>query len=140
MGSGRGEGPIRNRGTIGGKIATASPAADVLLAVLALDGELELESKTSGNRLPLSANAIESPYIIRFKPDEILTEILIRELPQRTRSALEKLGCRNAMARVRTNMSVVLRLDKDGVISELRIVPGAVMPVARRVKDVEKIL
>lgn len=131
---------IRNRGTIGGNIATASPAADVLPTVLALDGELELQSKTSGTRLLPLADAIESPYITRFKADEILTGILMRKLPQGTRSAFEKLGRRNAMARARMNMSVVLRLDKDGVISELRIVPGAVMPVARRVKNAEKIL
>ncbi len=131
---------VRNRGTIGGNIATASPAADVLPAVLALDGELELRSRASGIRVLPLAEAIESPYITRFQPDEILTGILVKKLPPGTHSAFEKLGRRNAMARARMNMSVVLRLDKDGVISELRIVSGAVMPVARRMKDVETIL
>ncbi len=131
---------IRNRGTIGGNIATASPAADVLPAVLALDGELELQSKTSGSRILPLADAVESPYINRLKPDEILTGILIRKLPGGTRSGFEKLGRRNAMARARMNMSVVVRVDPAGVISELRIVPGAVMPVARRMTDSEGIL
>lgn len=131
---------IRNRGTIGGNIATASPAADVLPAVLALDGELELQSKTSGIRVLPLADAVESPYCPRFMPHEILTGILIRKLQRATRSGFEKLGRRNAMARARMNMSVVLRLGNDGVVSDLKIVPGAVMPVARRVKRAEEIL
>jgi CO/xanthine dehydrogenase FAD-binding subunit len=131
---------IRDRGTIGGNIATASPAADVLPAVLALNGELELQSKASGTRMLLLADAIESPYTSCFRPDEVLTGIRIGKPSPETRSAFEKLGRRNAMARARMNMSVVLRLDKDGIISELSIVPGAVMPVARRVKRVEEIL
>ena len=131
---------IRNRGTIGGNIANASPAADVLPAVLALDGELELQSRTRGMRtLPL-AEAVESPYKTRFMVDEILTGIIIRKLEAGTRSVFEKLGRRNAMARARMNLSVVLQLDPQERVKELRIVPGAVMPAARRVRKAENIL
>lgn len=131
---------IRNRGTIGGNIVTGSPAADVLPAVIALDGELELQSESRGTRLLPVGEAIESPYRNRFEPDEILTGILIRKLPAGARSGFEKLGRRNALARARMNMSVVLRSDSDGVVSELSIVPGAVMPVARRITGVEEML
>ena len=44
------------------------------------------------------------------------------------------------MTTARMNMSVVLKLEKGGTISELRIVPGAVMPVTRRMTDAEKVL
>ena len=75
-----GSAQIRNRGTIGGNIGTASPAADVLPAVLALDGELELQSKRSGTRyIPLS-RAIAAPYKPLFQPDEILTGIILPKL------------------------------------------------------------
>jgi xanthine dehydrogenase FAD-binding subunit len=129
---------IRNRGTIGGNISNASPAADVLPAVLALDGELELHSKPSGiRRVPLS-EAISAPYKTLFRPDELLTGILIKKLQSGTKIAFEKLGRRNAMARARMNLSIVLRMDGRERITELRIVPGAVMPVARRAKRAEK--
>jgi CO/xanthine dehydrogenase FAD-binding subunit len=129
---------IRNRGTIGGNIANASPAADVLPAALALDAELRIRSKASGERKVPLAEAIEEPYRITFRPDEFLTGIILRKLDAETRSAFEKLGRRNAMARARLNLSVVLRQDPDGRVSEIRIVPGAVMPVARRMKKAEE--
>ena len=129
---------VRNRGTIGGNIANASPAADMLPAVLALEGELELESKASGKRRIPLAEAIVSPYKNRFRPDEILTGIIIQKLQAGTRTVFEKLGGRNAMARARINISIIIQLDRAERITELRIVPGAVMPVARRVRGAEK--
>ena len=129
---------IRNRGTIGGNIANASPAADVLPAALALDAELRIRSKASGERKVPLAEAIEEPYRIKFRPDEFLTGIVLRKLDAGTRGAFEKLGRRNAMARARMNLSLVLRQDPDGRVSDLRIVPGAVMPVARRMKKAEE--
>lgn len=131
---------MRNRGTLGGNIANASPAADVLPAILALEGDLELQSKASGKRMIPLAHGIASPYKTSFRSDEMLTGILIKKLPQGTRMAFEKLGRRNAMARARMNISIILRLDKAGTITELKIVPGAVMPVARRAKEAEQVL
>lgn len=131
---------IRNRGTIGGNIGTASPAADVLPAVLALDGELELQSKRSGTRyIPLS-RAIAAPYKPLFRPDEILIGVILPKLNPEARSTFVKLGRRNAMARARMNLSVVLVMNREKVITEMRIVPGAVMPVARRMERAERAL
>jgi CO/xanthine dehydrogenase FAD-binding subunit len=131
---------IRNRGTIGGNIITASPAADVLPAIIALDGELELMSKASGSRRLPAAKVVEVPYRTYLKPDEILTGITIRKPRNGTRCVFEKLGPRNAMARALISMSVVMTMEKDRVISDVRIVPGALMPVARRIHGAEKIL
>jgi carbon-monoxide dehydrogenase medium subunit/xanthine dehydrogenase FAD-binding subunit len=131
---------IRNRGTIGGNIATASPAADVLPAVIALDGELELRSKNAGIRTIRLVDAIKAPYITCFHPDEIMTGILLKKLPEGTQCGFEKLGRRNAMARARMNMSVVFRKNQDGIVSDLRVVPGAVTPVATRMTKTEQVL
>jgi xanthine dehydrogenase FAD-binding subunit len=128
---------IRNRGTIGGNISNASPAADVLPAVLALEGELELRSRAGFRKVSLS-EAISAPYKTLFRPDELLTGILIKKLQPETKTVFEKLGRRNAMARARMNVSIVLGMDKQEKVTELRIVPGAVMPVARRARRSEK--
>jgi len=131
---------IRNRGTIGGNICNGSPAADVLPAVVALDGELELQSKALGTRIIPVAEAVEAPYQTRFNRDELLTGILIKKLPSETRYAFEKLASRNAMARAYMNISIVLNLDEKGDFSDLRIVPGALEAVARRMSAAEEIL
>ena len=128
---------VRNRGTIGGNIANASPAADVLPAVLALEGELELQSKASGKRRIPLAEAIVAPYKTRFRSDEILTGIVIQKLEPGTKTVFEKLGRRNALARARMNISIIVKLDQAQRVTQLRIVPGAVMPVARRAKGAE---
>lgn len=129
---------IRNRGTIGGNIAHASPAADVLPALLAHNGGLELQSKRSGKRILPLAEAIQAPYQTSFKADEMLTGIIVKKLEPETRSSFEKLGRRNAMARARMNLTILLQLSKGEEISEIRIVLGAVMPVARRMRRVEE--
>ncbi len=130
---------IRNRGTIGGNIANASPAADVLPVVLAYDGELELQSM-AGKRIVSLSEGIEGPYRIRFNLDEMLTGIIIRRPKPGTRSFFEKLGRRNAMARARMNLTILIRLSDRGEVSEIKIVPGAVMPVSRRMRETEEIL
>jgi carbon-monoxide dehydrogenase medium subunit/xanthine dehydrogenase FAD-binding subunit len=129
---------VRNRGTIGGNLGNASPAADVLPAVLALEGELELRSRPSGIRRIALSEAIAAPYRTHFRPHELLTGILIKKLGPGTKTAFEKLGRRNAMARARMNLSVLLQLDQAERIADLRIVPGAVMPVARRARRAEQ--
>jgi carbon-monoxide dehydrogenase medium subunit/xanthine dehydrogenase FAD-binding subunit len=131
---------IRNRGTIGGNIANASPAADVLPAVLAYEGVLELRSEKTGTRCLSLAQAIVGPYQSLFRSDEILTGIFIPKPDPEIKSAFEKVGRRNAMARSRMNLSVILRRDREKVITELKIVPGAVMPVAKRMERAERTL
>jgi CO/xanthine dehydrogenase FAD-binding subunit len=114
----------RNRGTIGGNICSASPAADGLPAVVALDGLLELRSRYSGTRTLPAAQAVEAPYKTALRGDEMLTAILVRKWPPGHRYAFEKLAARNAMARAYMNLSVVLNLDAGGAFSDVRIVPG----------------
>lgn len=129
---------IRNRGTIGGNIVNASPAADVLPALVALGAELEVRSKRVGTRhLPIEG-AIEAPYRCAIRGDELLTGIVIKKYPPETKSLFKKLGRRNAMARARMNLSLLIRLNGEGLVEELRIVPGAVMPVAKRIEKAEK--
>lgn len=131
---------IRNRGTIGGNICTGSPAADVLPAVIALDGELELQSEKNGTRRIAASEAVQAPYNPNLEPDELLTGIFAHKLKPGTRCAYEKVAPRNAMARAFMNLSIVLYRDEEGVISDVRIVPGAMMALARRITVAEEVL
>ncbi len=131
---------IRNRGTIGGNVCNGSPAADVVPALVALDADLELQSSDSGKRVIPAAGAIVAPYETRLKPKELLTGILIKKMPPETRCAYEKLARRNAMARAYMNISVILNLNDAGIMTDVRIVPGALEAVSRRIGPAEAIL
>jgi carbon-monoxide dehydrogenase medium subunit/xanthine dehydrogenase FAD-binding subunit len=132
--------PIRNRGTIGGNVCNASPAADVLPVLVALEADLEIQAGVSGPRMLPVAEAVEAPYQSRIQRKEVLTGILVKKLPEGTRYGFEKLASRNAMARAYIDISIVLQLDADGALSDVRIVPGALEAVARRMTEAEKIL
>ena len=62
------------------------------------------------------------------------------KLPKGSQSLFEKLGRRNALARARMNLSLVVGQDKDGRVWGSQGIPGAVMPVARRMKRAEEML
>ncbi len=129
----------RNRGTIGGNIASAAPAADGLPVFLSLDAEVELSSRRGKRNLPLN-EAIAKAWTPAWGNDELITAIRIKKLPSGTRTAFYKLARRQAMARSRMTISLILRRDPAGIIEELRFVPGSVMPVPRRMEEIEKLL
>ncbi|GAB6126237.1 FAD binding domain-containing protein [Humidesulfovibrio idahonensis] len=66
--------PIRNMGTLGGNLCTASPAGDCLPPLLALDAEVELVSASGARRLPL-ADFITGPGRTLLAPGEVLAAV-----------------------------------------------------------------
>lgn len=71
---------IRNRGTLGGSIAHADPAAEAPLVAVALEAELIAQS--SGGTRSLSADEFfVGPFMTALEDDEVLTEIVFPELP-----------------------------------------------------------
>jgi CO/xanthine dehydrogenase FAD-binding subunit len=128
----------RNIATIGGNIMNASPAADTVPALIALEASAVLRSREGERVSPLSGIFVK-PYQTDASPGEILTAVRFRRLPAETRSAFVKLGRRNALAISRMNVAVVLFL-RDGAITEARIAPGSATPMPERFAAAEKIL
>jgi CO/xanthine dehydrogenase FAD-binding subunit len=129
---------IQNRGTIGGNLCNASPAADGVPAMLALGAEIELLSRAGKRRLPLS-DFILGPRQIALKPDEIAAAILIPRPKGAAHSSFIKLGTRKYLV-----ISIVMAagyLDVVGSrIAEARIAVGACSPVAQRLPALEAAL
>jgi len=129
---------IQNRGTIGGNLCNASPAADGVPALLALGAEVELASAAASRRLPLG-EFILGPRKIALRTDEILAAILIPKPKGEGVSAFWKLGARKYLV-----ISIVMAagyLDLvDGRIAEARVAIGACSPVARRLPKLEAVL
>jgi aerobic carbon-monoxide dehydrogenase medium subunit len=68
---------VRNRGTIGGAIAHADPAADMPALLLALEAEVVARSATRGERVIPILEFFEGAFTTALQPDELLTEIRI---------------------------------------------------------------
>ncbi len=130
---------IRNRGTIGGNIMNAATCADTVPPLIALGAKITLRSKTNSRQIDLSDLFIK-PYQTKAKPEELLTEISFLKLSTSAKSSFIKLGRRNALAISRLSVAAILTQDKNGKITDARIVPGAALPVWRRVTEAEQIL
>lgn len=129
---------IRNRGTVGGNIVNASPAADTVPALMALDAKLRLVSAAGTREI-----ALEDFFLgigkTKLAAGEVLQDITFPALDGLTGSAFGKLGRRNALAISRVSAAVVLGYaeDKDLVI-DCRVAVGAVAPNPFRVRSAEQ--
>ena len=131
--------PIRNRGTLGGNIVNASPAADLVPPLIAYDANIALSSIAGERVLPL-VEFFVGPGQSVMEPDEILTEIRLPLMPAHSAAAFIKLGQRRSMAISQVNVAARLSIDESGAISVARIVLGSVAPTPYRVAAAEQIL
>jgi CO/xanthine dehydrogenase FAD-binding subunit len=121
---------IQNRGTLGGNIVNASPAADSPPALLAYDAELQLVSKAGARRIPYSG------FHKGYKQMDIRSDELLRaiNLP-RNRKGLthyyRKVGTRKAQAISKVCLAAVAGV-KDGKTDHVRIALGSVAPIPIR--------
>jgi CO/xanthine dehydrogenase FAD-binding subunit len=130
---------VRNRGTLGGNIANARPAADLAVPTIGLGAKLTLRS-LNGERTLASEDFPRAPGVTEIKPDEILTAVTYPASPPHSGSAYYKLATRKALEISMVGISVWLALESpDGPIKDVRITLGAVGPtplVAESVKDI----
>jgi carbon-monoxide dehydrogenase medium subunit len=129
----------RQRGTIGGSIGNASPAGDILIALLVLNAKVTLMNR-EGSREVAIQDVFISPGKTCLHPDEFIHHISFEVLPQPMRTYFRKIGKREAMACSVAGTAVVLDIDQEGVIQEARIALGSVAPTPVRAKGVEDFL
>ncbi|MBA4383687.1 MAG: hypothetical protein C0410_03035 [Anaerolinea sp.] len=129
---------IRNRGTIAGNIATASPANDTISALMALDAKLELLSST-GKRIVEISRFFIGVRKTTLLQNEIISDIYFKSLKKNERSCFIKVGLRNAQAISILNCAVVIGFEDKKIIKS-RIALGAVGPTVFRAVDAEECL
>ncbi len=130
---------IRNRGTIGGNISNASPCADTVPPLIVLNAEVEILGP-QGTRTADIEDFFDKPYFPRIEKNEVLLNIRFAKLLAEQKSAFFKLGRRKALAISRINMAAVLQVNKQNIITEVRLAPGSVFPAWRRVREAEQFL
>lgn len=128
---------IRNRGTIGGNLANACPAADCVYPLLALNAEVLVEHKDYTKLVPIQ-DFITGPYKTSLLPTELITKIVFRRLDPRFRGSFIRLARRESAAIAR--MQVAVLALKEDVVKDIRIAPGSVFPSPLRVKKAEALL
>jgi len=117
---------IRNVGTIGGNLATASPAADSATALLALEASLKLVSQ-DGERVVDCHGFFTGPGQTVLKADELIQEVIVPAQSDGSRWAYRKLGKRKAQSL--SVVSVAIHCQQNGGRpSGVRIALGAVAP------------
>jgi carbon-monoxide dehydrogenase medium subunit len=128
---------VRNRGTLGGSLAHADPAADYPAAILALDAEI-VAASTSGTRAIAAREFFVDMLTTQLRPGEILTQVRVPPLAPRTGTAYSKLH-QPASGFAIVGAAARVTLNK-GKIEEVAVGITGVGPKAYRAEAVEKAL
>jgi len=126
----------QNRGTIGGNIVNASPAADSLPALLVYDAELILVSVRGQRRLPYASFHVGYKKTVLAQDELVQTVCLPRRFSGYFNHA-RKVGARNAQAISKVCIAALGRLE-NGVLEDVRIALGSVAPVPLRLTETEQ--
>jgi len=127
---------IQNRGTVAGNLCNASPAADGVPPLLALDAEVELASSTGSRRMPLTEYIVGNRKTQR-RADELLTAVWVPRTLEDARSTFLKLGARRYLVISISMVAVVILVDA-GKVAAARVAVGSCSVVARRMTALER--
>jgi CO/xanthine dehydrogenase FAD-binding subunit len=131
---------IRNRATVGGNMANATPSADVAPSLIALDATARLVSATGERTVPLE-DFFRGPSQTVMNSDEILTEITIPKTGPRLVGEYIKFSPRDMMDLAYVGIAVVYTIgEREKRCQGVRIVLGAVAPTPIRARKAEAIL
>ncbi len=129
--------PIRTRGTIGGSIAHADPAAEYPAVLSALDGEVVARSPR-GERTLRPRELFQTYLTTTLKPDEILTEVRLPAMEAGAGYAFEEFARRHGDFAI-VGVAAVLVLDGSRVV-RARLATAGANPVPTRLRAAEEIL
>lgn len=130
---------IQNTATLAGNLCNASPAADGVPALMALDAQVELAAVRGRRRLPL-AEFILGPRRTARAEDELVVAIHVPTHSDRVRSSFHKHGSRRYLVISIVMLSLVLEVDDRGYLQTVRIAVGACSAVACRLHRLEQAL
>ncbi len=128
----------QNRGTLGGNIVNASPAADSLPALLAYEAQLILVSARGERRVPYGGFHVGYRKT-QLSADELIRAICLKRQYSEYYAHARKVGARNAQAISKVCLAALAQV-KDGVIADVRLAVGSVAPLPLRLAETERLL
>jgi xanthine dehydrogenase FAD-binding subunit len=131
--------PIRHAATLVGNICSASPAADSLPPLIALDARLDIDGP-QGRRDLAVGDFIQGPGKNCLQPGEFVGGVRLPRLQQGTVSVYHKVGKRKALAIAVTSLAAVYRTAADGKLQTIRLAWGSVGPTVVTAPQLEEFL
>jgi len=128
----------QNRGTLGGNIVNASPAADSLPALLVYEAELILASARGERRVPYRDFHLGYKKM-NLAPDELIRAICLQRRFSGYASYARKVGARNAQAISKVCVAALGKLTGE-TVDDIRIALGSVAPVPLRLVKTERLI
>jgi CO/xanthine dehydrogenase FAD-binding subunit len=128
---------IQNRGTVAGNLCNASPAADGVPPLLALDAEVELASAGGTRRLPLEEFLAGNRKTLR-RGNEILAAVLVPRRMEDAASAFLKLGARRYLVISISMVAAVVQADEAGCVAEVCVAVGSCSAKGLRLRELER--
>ena len=130
---------IQNRGTLGGNLANASPAADSPPALMCYEAELELVGPSGSRQMPL-ANFFLDYRRTALRPGELIAAILVPARDPRVwHESYTKVGTREAQSIAKLSLAIALHLE-DGIVHQAFLAGGALAPTCVRLIECETLL
>ena len=129
-----GDAQVRNRGTLGGSLAHADPAADYPAVMLALDAEIHMKGP-NGWRVVKAADFFQGLFTVNLAPDEIIAGVQFAPLKSAAYAKLHQRASHFAIVGVAAAVDV-----KSGVIQSARVGVTGASAHATRLTDVENAL
>ncbi len=130
---------IQNRATIAGNLCNASPAADGVPPLLALDAQVELQS-SKGTRVLALTDFIQGNRKTDRRVDEIVTAVLVPKTSTTGLSSFKKLGARKYLVISISMVAARLAITEDSVVAEASVSVGSCSEVACRLDALEAAL
>jgi CO/xanthine dehydrogenase FAD-binding subunit len=128
---------IQNCGTLVGNLCNASPAADGVPPLLALDAAVELASARGTRVLPLGEFLLGNRRTA-CAPDELVTAVLVPRPAQDARSVFLKLGARRYLVISIAMVAAAVAVDPERRITRAAVAVGACSSVAVRLESLER--
>jgi CO/xanthine dehydrogenase FAD-binding subunit len=127
---------IQNRATVAGNLCNASPAADGVPPLMALDAKIVVTSKAGSRRLAVDAFVLGNRKTA-LAPGEIVTEILVPKSTSQGVSSFVKLGAWRYLVISIAMAAARITTDAQGCMTAVAISVGACSAVARRLRGLE---
>ncbi len=131
---------IRSRGTIGGSLSHADPAAELPAVALLVEAHLTAQSRGRGRRTIPAADFFTGFFTTALEPDEILTEVRIDAPPSNTGWAIDEVARRHGDFAM-VGAAAMVRLDQgSGRIADARVALTGVSDTPVRAREAEQML
>ncbi len=135
-----GHGPIRNRGTIGGSVAHADPAAELPAVMLLLEAEMVLRSASGGERTVPAAEFFEGFLTTAAQPQELLVELRLPAWLPGTGAGFQEIARRHGDFAI-VGAGAVVQLDPGtGLVTDSRLAFTGVAGTPVRATEAERML